>query len=470
MEKINTPKELVAAARQVIHYEEHESSYGSVNPSREMHLIASYFMTRSAAGRRKITWQLMLKLGINPLDLPTNEIVSPYTGKCQPRSSEESGCVHPIALAAVFGEKDAEIPGRLFLERVAQDYATESPGGKTAYAGSAVAQEYGHKMRRIVLPAPGPWMPPVTVLLNFFTTHAAWYSPGALSQALERGSSSGQTGYGVSGFLTEIGATLAAAGAELHLLQAAAEAWLQRSIKGNARGFSARQYGDQAELLGFVQKAAAERILRDKKGKAHCVLGVALQDAPADLMVEALRGLCRYEALPVMKYMRRGPTIQELRALRSPQGILNVLWHMPWDFLEPLVKANEGDLRAVVLKEATDNMAMAKDVLIDHPRRIKLAKTVGTDLNALANEWKLFKEGIRSRYNAAQELHCELQRLEPEVARVLLMDHLFPMDHLSDVRVLRNDRGLEAALAKWRSPFAAVEAYVGQKARPVETY
>lgn len=463
MEKIRVPEHIQTLARTAKHYEEENktTSYASSYETPSTHplyVLAKYFLTRDGEKREKLLWSMLLKLGINPLDLPLKTVGQPYDTSLYGNAWRFSAKPHPILLAAVFDDSDAPIPATSFIERVNDDFQYEISGDpkKTRYALSHGSGLYFDATELcFVVPSPVTESR-INVNMDFRAEMAAWYTSAAIAAQLDRS-------HRDATLVRRIADTLKDAGRNTAVLQQAALKHLKQSTESAATSHSFRQYGelamllkhcDRAELLAFV----GEKI---KHKRAHAVLGVAVPDPPSDVMVQGIRMLCGVNGFEVMKYMTRSPTISELQQCRI-KGLMQVLWKMPWPIIEPLVRTYEGDVRSLLLKEGPENLDKARQVFSDHQDRINLApEHIGMETSSRRiGNFAEFKHGIRSRYTAAQRLHRELQRLDHEVAMILLMDHIVPVPHLAEVRALRNDRGLAEALEAWQSPITT-EGYPG---------
>lgn len=455
MEKIVVPEHVKTLARTTKHYEEertasHYRSYHDATDTHPLYVLAKYFLTRSGEKLEKILWSMLLKLGINPLELPPGTIDSPYDQSYYGGTAWRfSAKPHPLILAAVFDDDGSPIPAADFIKRLNSDFQREAAGDpkKTLYAQAHCSTlHFDAPECRFVVP------PPVTperasVNMDFRAELAAWYTPGAIAEQLVRSSSDAT-------LVRRIADTLERSGRDTSVLQQAAMKHLRRSTESATASHSFRQYGELAMLLKHCERDALLAFIGEKikHKRAHAVLGVAVPDPSSEIMIHGIRALCGVGCFDSMRYMARSPTIEELQKCRI-KGLMNVLWRMPWPIIEPLVQANEGDLRSLLLKEAPENLDKARQVFSDHQDRIKLATdNIGETKDKPFGDFAAFKHGIRSRYTAAQRLHQELKRLDPEVATVLFMDHLVPVPHLAEVRVLRNDRGLAGALEAWRSP------------------
>jgi len=451
MEKIVVPEHIKTLARTAKHYEE-ENSYTSsyeTTSTHPLYVLAQYFLTRSGEKREKILWSMLLKLGINPLELPRETVDRPYDETHYGTAWRFSKVPHPLLLAAAFDDSDSPIPAANFVNRVNDDFPYEAADDpqKIRYARSTARTLYFDAPECVFVVPPPVTSARVTVNLDFRPELAAWYTPGAVAAQLERSASD-------AALVRRIADTLKDAGRDTAVLQQAAMKHLKRCTESAATSHNFRQYGDLAMLLRHCEREALLGFVGDKikHKRAHAILGVAVPDAPREFMIQGLRMLCGVEGFEVMRYMTRSPTVTELQKCRL-KGLMQVLWRMPWPIIEPLIRTYEGDVRALLLKEAPENLDKARQVFSDHENRIKLApeNIVETNTRTFGN-FAEFKHGIRSRYAAAQRLHQELKRLDHEVAMILLMDHILPVPHLAEVRVLRNDRGLEAALEAWKTP------------------
>jgi hypothetical protein len=456
MEKIRVPEHIQTLARTTKYYEEENksSSYASsyeATSTHPLYVLAKYFLTRSGEKREKILWSMLLKLGIDPLGLPRGTVEKPYDtthyGSAAWRFSSKP---HPALLAAVFDDTDAPLSAAAFLERVNDDFqheVAEDPK-KMQYARDAHSGGLHFDAGELCFLVP----PPITstricVNLDFRPELAAWYTPGAIAAQLERTSSDAT-------LVRRIADTLKEAGRDTTVLQQAAIKHLKKSTDSSATSHSFRQYGELAMLLKHCDRGELLTFIGDKikHKRAHALLGVAVPDPPSDILVQGIRMLGGVNGHDAMKYMTRSPTIAELQQCRL-KGLMHTLWKMPWPIIEPLVRTYEGDVRSLLLKEAPENLGKARQVFSDHDSRVKLAAdNVVEDKNRVFGNFAEFKHGIRSRYTAAQRLHQELQRLDPEVATILLMDHIVPVPHLAEVRTLRNDTGLATALEAWQTP------------------
>lgn len=465
MEKIKVPEHILSLARATKYYEEdhkttsYASSYEATS-THPLYVLAQYFLTRTGEGRRKISWSLMLKLGINPLELDRRTVSNPYDISSYGAAWRFSKKPHPLLLAAVFDDPEAPISSDAFIDRMHEDYNTEyiADPKKTLYALDTHHGGLDFDAKECCFLVPPPRTESrVRVGLDFRAELAAWYSVDVIADQIERNA------HGGAALIRRVADTLKDAGYDTTVMQRAALKYLKRATDKHAATHGFRQYGELAMLMRHCDRAELLALLGEKikKKHVHAVLGVAMPDAPSDIMVQAIRAHCGVGNYSAMKYMSRSPTIAELQQCRL-KGLMNVLWHMPWPILEPLIRTYEGDIRALLLKEAPDNLDKARQVFSDHQNRIVLVPDNIVEMNKdrQPGNFTEFKHGIRSRYAAAQRLHRELQRLPPEVAILVLMDHIVAVPHLAEVRALREDRALAEALDAWKTPITT-EGYPG---------
>ena len=310
---------------------------------------------------------------------------------------------HPIYLGMAFTKMlgDPE-GGRWFLEDHAKLPQTHSAGLTSAFWKPSWIPPFGLADLGLTQPlAPGP---------NDNVSMMALFDKKEISSLLlNRG-----TGVNVE----DIAQVAVVLNAPLHLADAASSA-LGRWWTSSSR----LPYAFMAQMLRMVPVFRAEQLLNDVKGVRQG-LGIARMDTPRELMIRGLRavsGMAEDGIYTFSALYGRSPTISELQALGG-SGLINILYYMPWDFLELLVEGDASALRAMTLPHLGALDGLKRHCLQNHNKRAKLLHYAGreagipsrvTDKTTSA-DWLRVYAGLTKQYRRAAELRAALSAVEPD--------------------------------------------------------
>lgn len=398
-------------------------------------------------------------LGLNPARLQDLGILleNPY------KTNNDYGLSDPLQMAsffAVFGMKeDAELllHDRMRIIRIYSQWRS---------SGNPRSSEFGdHISPRAMYRT---WVPPDFEELGLprVSMHEhldSFYMEGAFeAQGYMARLKSGITPQNIEAFAMISGLK----NRKLHdaMRSAAYEQARRLSTSDKGGGF---RYADMTTYIRLCRPTDAMTLFGDLKG-ARQVLTLVRDDTKEEHYVTGLRQLA--QAAPdtrkeILERMGRGPTIEEVRKVRSI-GIINILDEMDWSLLQPI--SQEKGLRAAALPFAEKlGPTVLRRFLTEHNGRVKRlpnieteAALVGSSLRVTDNssvaDWEIVMRRLYEMWTVSNTVRRALRTAteNPAVSFLALLDayKVSSPDIQKTLRAHPNWRGIQRALEGYEPP------------------
>ncbi len=174
-----------------------------------------------------------------------------------------------------------------------------------------------------------------------------------------------------------------------------------------------RREGRLAEVGGVCRALTKWPAGVDRPDGVMRLLLGAYQNPIPDDYVAALRALALAEGntqQAAASILSRAPQLAELRKVRGV-GIVNVLWSLPWEYLEPLVQKNGSELNALLLGASFEDVTRLRMCTQDHPDRAKKLPSFLFWVPAAQAAWMLHWESVVRQYERMTALWQAIQDL-----------------------------------------------------------
>lgn len=182
-------------------------------------------------------------------------------------------------------------------------------------------------------------------------------------------------------------------------------------------------YESMAQMLRLTSQLRAETRLEVAKG-VRAGFGIVRVDTTREFMIRGLRAVAGMTEDGIETFSAlygRSPTISELRAVGGA-GMINILYYMPWDFLEPLLDDDASTLRAMTLPHLKALDGLKRHCLQNHEKRAKLLHYAGLEPGppvrvtdkTNSSDWKKIYGGLATQYRQSRAARVGLEQLEPD--------------------------------------------------------
>lgn len=351
----------------------------------------------------------LVLLGIHPVDA-----VDAGLGVRDPTSNLSSDLLasHPLHLASMFGDV---LGDRVAATRMYDEYLKM----RKAFDGT---DRNDHKRYGSTVGYKSPltwhntWTPPIGAAglglpaLEFHevldNVHLVlWYQDGLFRRLTER--------LGSAHELEKLAHISQVYGMRWHeeICAASFAASRRHLLDAKAGGFRYLEFSNYVRLCSNDQ---ARDVLSKLKG-ARKVLGVVRSDATSDEMVTGLRALTQAAEdvqKTLLKRLGRAPTTKELAKV-SGRGLVNLLYLMPWEILEPLVEESAAKLRVMLMPHlGSAPLTILTDCLLPHKGRVSRAPDVSNPKDSPVLEppgkWSEVFGHLGNTYTRAQRVRQDL--------------------------------------------------------------
>lgn len=167
-------------------------------------------------------------------------------------------------------------------------------------------------------------------------------------------------------------------------------------------------------------------------GILRLLLG-AYQNPASDDYVAALRALALVGShtaqIKLAALLSRPPQFAELQKVRG-QGIVHVLWALPWAYLEPLLQRHGSELRGLLLNASFEDVTRLRMCLQDHPERARVTHPLDWVPTAHA-AWEKTWELVVRQYERYSDLWRAVRGLPILPARKWAAAYLILHPHVS---------------------------------------